>query len=130
MAMPTSHHHRSRVGRQCAIAAVPEWRRSAARAASPPRDRTCINNGLAVRDAAGLACRDPLATFDRPYRREVRPMHPRFRALDSVAVAVMLLLTASWGFNQVAVKLAIPEVPPLTQAAVRSFGALCTRRNT
>ena len=35
------------------------------------------------------------------------------------------MLCLSWGFNQVAVKLALPEIPPLIQAAFRStFGAL------
>jgi drug/metabolite transporter (DMT)-like permease len=30
----------------------------------------------------------------------------------------------SWGFNQIAIKLVIPEIPPFTQAAIRSAGAL------
>jgi drug/metabolite transporter (DMT)-like permease len=30
------------------------------------------------------------------------------------------VLCVSWGFNQVAVKLALPEIPPLVQAAFRS----------
>jgi len=46
------------------------------------------------------------------------------RPLSAVAVATMLLLCLSWGFNQVAVKLALPDIPPLTQAAARSIGAL------
>lgn len=37
---------------------------------------------------------------------------------------VMLALTLSWGFNQVSVKLALPEIPPLIQATLRSIGAL------
>ena len=36
----------------------------------------------------------------------------------------MLLLCVSWGFNQIAVKLALPDVPPLLQATIRSAGAL------
>jgi drug/metabolite transporter (DMT)-like permease len=36
----------------------------------------------------------------------------------------MLMLCLSWGLNQVAVKIAIAEIPPFAQAAVRSFGAL------
>jgi drug/metabolite transporter (DMT)-like permease len=36
----------------------------------------------------------------------------------------MLGLTLSWGLNQVTVKLALPEIPPLIQATVRSIGAL------
>jgi drug/metabolite transporter (DMT)-like permease len=45
------------------------------------------------------------------------------RPLDVAAAAVVVLLCLSWGFNQVAVKLAIPEIPPLIQAAIRSAGA-------
>ena len=46
------------------------------------------------------------------------------RALTPGAIALMLLLCVSWGFNQVAVKLVLPEVPPMLQALVRSLGAL------
>ena len=47
------------------------------------------------------------------------------RRLDAVAAAVVVLLCLSWGFNQVSVKLAIHDIPPLTQAAIRSVvGAL------
>jgi drug/metabolite transporter (DMT)-like permease len=35
----------------------------------------------------------------------------------------MLGLCLAWGFYQVAIKLAIHDVPPLTQSAIRSFGA-------
>jgi drug/metabolite transporter (DMT)-like permease len=49
---------------------------------------------------------------------------PAVRPLSAAAVAVMLLLCVSWGFNQVTVKLALPDIPPLTQAAIRSVGAL------
>jgi drug/metabolite transporter (DMT)-like permease len=51
------------------------------------------------------------------------PMTPSVRPLDSVAIVVTVVLCLSWGVNQVAVKLAIPEIPPLIQAAVRSTGA-------
>lgn len=47
------------------------------------------------------------------------------RPLDALAAALAVVLCLSWGFNQVAVKLALPEIPPLIQAAFRStFGAL------
>jgi drug/metabolite transporter (DMT)-like permease len=46
------------------------------------------------------------------------------RALTPGAVAWMLMLCLSWGFNQVAVKLALPDVPPMLQALIRSGGAL------
>jgi drug/metabolite transporter (DMT)-like permease len=42
------------------------------------------------------------------------------RPLDTSAFALMLLLTMLWGLQQVAIKLAIPNVSPVTQAAVRS----------
>lgn len=45
------------------------------------------------------------------------------RPLDAFATAVVLLLCLSWGFNHVAVKLAMHDIPPLTQAAIRSAGA-------
>jgi drug/metabolite transporter (DMT)-like permease len=47
------------------------------------------------------------------------------RPLDAAAVVLVLLLCVSWGFNQVAVKLALHDIPPLIQAAFRStFGML------
>ena len=45
------------------------------------------------------------------------------RALDPLAAAIVVVLCLSWGFNQVAVKLAISDIPPLMQAAIRSAGA-------
>jgi len=46
------------------------------------------------------------------------------RPLSSGAVALMLMLCLSWGFNQIAVKLVLPDVPPMLQALARSSGAL------
>jgi drug/metabolite transporter (DMT)-like permease len=46
-----------------------------------------------------------------------RPLPPR-------AIALMLMLCLSWGFNQIAVKLALPDIPPLSQGLLRSTGAL------
>jgi len=43
--------------------------------------------------------------------------------VDAAAIAVIVVLSLSWGFNQVAVKLAIHDIPPLIQSAVRSCGA-------
>ena len=52
-------------------------------------------------------------------------INPVSRPLDAVAVALAVVLCLSWGVNQVAVKLALPEIPPLIQAAFRStFAAL------
>jgi len=46
------------------------------------------------------------------------------RPLSPGAVALMLMLCLSWGFNQIAVKLALPDIPPMLQALIRSAGAL------
>ena len=42
------------------------------------------------------------------------------RPLDAMAAAIVVVLCLSWGFNQVSTKLAIHDIPPLTQAAIRS----------
>lgn len=36
----------------------------------------------------------------------------------------MLMLCLSWGFNQISVKIALPDFPPMIQAALRSLGGL------
>src|SRR5690348_1920231 len=46
------------------------------------------------------------------------------RPLSPGAIALMLLLCLSWGFNQIAVKLALPDIPAMTQALFRSIGVL------
>jgi len=46
------------------------------------------------------------------------------RPLTPAVVALMLMLCLSWGFNQIAVKLALPDIPPMLQATIRSSGAL------
>ena len=48
--------------------------------------------------------------------------HRRSR-LDGIAIASLLLCCILWGLNQVAAKVALAEIPPLTQAAARSLGA-------
>src|SRR5689334_14904918 len=45
------------------------------------------------------------------------------RPLDLAAAATVVVLCLSWGFTQVAVKLALPDIPPLMQASIRSAGA-------
>jgi drug/metabolite transporter (DMT)-like permease len=45
------------------------------------------------------------------------------RPLDAAAAALVVLLCLSWGFNQVSVKLALPDIPPLIQCTLRSIGA-------
>jgi drug/metabolite transporter (DMT)-like permease len=44
------------------------------------------------------------------------------RSLDRVALSLMLVCCASWGVQQVLAKLALAEIPPITQAAIRSIG--------
>jgi len=46
------------------------------------------------------------------------------KPLSPGAIALMLLLCLSWGFNQIAVKLALPDMPVMMQATFRSVGAL------
>lgn len=45
------------------------------------------------------------------------------RPLDAMAATIVVLLCLSWGFNQVATKLAIHDIPPLIQATIRSVVA-------
>ena len=46
--------------------------------------------------------------------------HHTTRPLNAAAAAIVVMLCLSWGFNQVAVKLAIHDIPPLLQGAIRS----------
>jgi len=48
---------------------------------------------------------------------------PLSRPLDPLAIALTVALCLIWGFNQVAVKLAIHDIPPLIQSTVRSITA-------
>ena len=43
--------------------------------------------------------------------------------LDFTAMAMLVVLCASWGLQQVAIKVAISGVPPLMQSGIRSVGA-------
>jgi drug/metabolite transporter (DMT)-like permease len=49
-------------------------------------------------------------------------MTDRKNHLDTLAVASLVFCCFLWGLNQVAAKVAIAEVPPLWQAALRSLG--------
>lgn len=49
-------------------------------------------------------------------------MTERKTALDTLAVVALVGCCLLWGLNQVAAKVAMPEVPPLWQAALRSVG--------
>ncbi len=46
------------------------------------------------------------------------------RPLSAGAIALMLMLCLTWGFNQIAVKFVLPDIPPMLQAMIRSMGAL------
>jgi len=50
-------------------------------------------------------------------------MIKKHAALDVTAVTVLLVLCASWGMQQVAIKVANQGLSPVFQAGVRSFGA-------
>jgi drug/metabolite transporter (DMT)-like permease len=49
------------------------------------------------------------------------PQAPTSRPLDALAIAVTIGLCLSWGFNNVAIKLAIHDIPPLIQSSTRSL---------
>lgn len=55
---------------------------------------------------------------------DISPATRAGRPLSLGAIAVMLVLCLSWGFNQITVKLALPDIPPLMMATLRSTGAL------
>jgi drug/metabolite transporter (DMT)-like permease len=46
---------------------------------------------------------------------------PSSRPLDALAIVVTVGLCVSWGFNNVAIKLAIHDIPPLIQSSARSL---------
>ncbi|MBX9773282.1 MAG: DMT family transporter [Xanthobacteraceae bacterium] len=48
---------------------------------------------------------------------------PATGPLDLLAITLTVILCLSWGLNQVAVKLALPDVPPVMQATIRAAGA-------
>jgi drug/metabolite transporter (DMT)-like permease len=51
---------------------------------------------------------------------------PQSRPLDALAIVVTVGLCLTWGFNQVAIKFAIHDIPPLIQSAARStIAAVC-----
>ena len=50
-------------------------------------------------------------------------MKPNNAVLDFKGITLLIILCASWGFNQVAIKVAILSDPPVLQAGIRSIGA-------
>src|SRR5205085_2026974 len=52
------------------------------------------------------------------------PLAAQARPLESGAVALIVLTCLVWGLNQVAIKFALPDVPPIIQVIIRSGGGL------
>lgn len=50
-------------------------------------------------------------------------MNEARKYIDATGILLLVLFCASWGVNQVAIKVAIPSVPPVLQAGIRSIGA-------
>ncbi|MFA5903821.1 MAG: DMT family transporter [Desulfobacula sp.] len=50
-------------------------------------------------------------------------MKPNNTALDIKGITVLIIICASWGLNQVAIKTAIAGVSPILQAGIRSIGS-------
>src|SRR3954469_9294194 len=55
---------------------------------------------------------------------EFSSVPPGGRPLTAGAIALVLMLCLTWGFNQIAVKIVLREIPPYSQAALRSAGGL------
>ncbi|MEZ5664444.1 MAG: DMT family transporter [Burkholderiaceae bacterium] len=49
--------------------------------------------------------------------------HQRKSHLDSLAITLLILCCAFWGFQQILIKSTVGEVPPLWQASLRFWGA-------
>ena len=43
--------------------------------------------------------------------------------LDSLAITLLIACCAFWGFQQILIKFAVQEIPPLWQASLRMVGA-------
>jgi drug/metabolite transporter (DMT)-like permease len=65
----------------------------------------------------------PLNTAVAPTQTPTREQEALSHPLDLLAIVLMVILCLSWGLNQVAVKLALSDVPPVTQATIRAVGA-------
>ncbi|MGH6769082.1 MAG: DMT family transporter [Xanthobacteraceae bacterium] len=65
----------------------------------------------------------PLNTPVAPTQKPEEWADSASRPLDALAVFLVIILCVSWGLNQVAVKLALPDVPPVIQATIRAGGA-------
>ncbi|WDP93006.1 MAG: DMT family transporter [Desulfobacter sp.] len=50
-------------------------------------------------------------------------MMPENKQIDIKGVVLLIILCASWGVNQVAIKIGVTQIPPVFQAALRSAGS-------
>ena len=51
------------------------------------------------------------------------PLAQRKQHLDALAITLLVACCAFWGFQQILIKFAVREIPPLWQAAIRMWGA-------
>ncbi len=65
----------------------------------------------------------PLNTAVAPTETPTPEQEALSHPLSLLAIVLMVILCLSWGLNQVAVKLALPDVPPVIQATIRAVGA-------
>src|SRR6202045_4050975 len=101
------------------------WRRASTPPRAPPA--LCQNYRSSKSPAPARIARNNNTAPSRPrgfMSSEQLVLPSAGRPLSPGAVALMLMLCLSWGFNQVAVKLALPDIPPMLQAMIRSAGAL------
>lgn len=61
-----------------------------------------------------------MAEAESTLRAAPAAWHPAARPLDLAAITVTIAVCLAWGFNQVAAKVALAEIPPFTQGAIRS----------
>src|SRR5690606_29991195 len=105
------------------------WRRCCARRARTRRRRwpTCRRprcSGSRPSCAAWRRRTEPVGSpvFARP--SQSRPMLPQRKTrLDFLALTLLVLCCAFWGFQQILIKFAVNEVPPMWQASIRFWGA-------
>lgn len=50
-------------------------------------------------------------------------MKPKNSTLDFKSIFLLIVISASWGFNQVVIKVTNQSIPPVLQAGIRSMGA-------
>jgi drug/metabolite transporter (DMT)-like permease len=58
-----------------------------------------------------------------PPHRRTAAVRARKPHLDTLAITLLVLCCAFWGFQQILIKFAVAEIPPLWQAAMRFWGA-------